>query len=99
MSAIATQRASISAPAKASRTRTQRAPLPTTVTADERTAPLAMGIVEPTKKQIRDRAYFIYLARQGAPGDALQDWLLAERELWEDARMAAIKAHPWPTNM
>jgi Protein of unknown function (DUF2934) len=36
---------------------------------------------EPTTEQIRNRAYEIYASRGDAPGDELQDWLLAEREL------------------
>jgi hypothetical protein len=36
---------------------------------------------EPTSEQIRNRAYEIYVSRASAPGDELQDWLLAEREL------------------
>ncbi len=36
---------------------------------------------EPTTEQIRNRAYEIYVSRGDAPGDELQDWLLAEREL------------------
>ena len=36
---------------------------------------------EPTTEQIRDRAFEIYVSRGDAPGDELQDWLLAEREL------------------
>jgi hypothetical protein len=36
---------------------------------------------EPTTEQIRNRAYEIYVSRRDAPGDELQDWLLAEREL------------------
>ena len=35
----------------------------------------------PTTEQIRNRAYDIYVSRGDAPGDELQDWLLAEREL------------------
>ncbi len=34
-----------------------------------------------TEEQIRRRAYEIYLARGGKPGDPLQDWLQAKREL------------------
>jgi hypothetical protein len=36
---------------------------------------------EPTTEQIRIRAYEIYISRGDAPGDELQDWLLAEHEL------------------
>ena len=41
---------------------------------------------EPTAEQIRQRAYEIYLSRIGTPGDELQDWLQAERELRSKAR-------------
>jgi hypothetical protein len=34
-----------------------------------------------TEEQIRRRAYELYLARGGKPGDALRDWLQAENEL------------------
>jgi hypothetical protein len=36
---------------------------------------------EPTTEQIRQRAYEIYLSRGDGPGDDLQDWLQAERNL------------------
>ena len=36
---------------------------------------------QPTPEQIRQRAYEIYVSRNGAPGDEVQDWLQAEREL------------------
>lgn len=63
------------------------APAPTTgespvadhVTRSLRTA--LAGVAQPTKAQIRDRAYFIYIARSGAPGNAENDWLQAEAEL------------------
>jgi len=35
----------------------------------------------PTPEQIRQRAHEIYLARGGAAGRELDDWLQAEREL------------------
>lgn len=35
----------------------------------------------PTKQQIGARAYELYLQRGGADGQALEDWLIAEREL------------------
>jgi DUF2934 family protein len=36
---------------------------------------------EPSQEEIRRRAYEIYLERSGLPGDELDDWLRAEREL------------------
>ena len=36
---------------------------------------------EISREQIEQRAYELYLARGGRPGDALGDWLAAEREL------------------
>ena len=41
-----------------------------------KTAPLPV-----TEERIRARAYEIFQARQGAPGEPLADWLQAEREL------------------
>jgi hypothetical protein len=38
-----------------------------------------------TEEQIRQRAYYIYLARDGAPGDPVADWCQAERELAQTA--------------
>ena len=35
----------------------------------------------PNHDEIRRRAYEIYLERDGHPGDELDDWLRAEREL------------------
>jgi len=35
----------------------------------------------PTIEEIRTRAYEIFIARAGGPGDEVQDWLQAEREL------------------
>lgn len=37
----------------------------------------------PPREEIALRAYEIYLERGGAPGDALEDWIRAERELME----------------
>ena len=39
--------------------------------------------ITPTHEEIALRAYEIYLERGGAPGDALEDWTRAERELLE----------------
>jgi hypothetical protein len=36
---------------------------------------------QPTKDEIRERAYQIYSARNGGPGDEVDDWLKAEAEL------------------
>jgi hypothetical protein len=44
--------------------------------------PRANGF-HPTKEEIALRAYNIYLERGGAPGNALEDWTRAERELLE----------------
>jgi len=35
----------------------------------------------PSQEEVRRRAYEIYLERDGLPGDELDDWLRAEREL------------------
>jgi hypothetical protein len=43
----------------------------------------------PTPEQIQLRAYEIYLERRGAPGNELQDWVQAERELLPKPRKAA----------
>ena len=34
--------------------------------------------------QIEERAYFLYLARNGGEGDALSDWLEAERQVRQE---------------
>jgi Protein of unknown function (DUF2934) len=39
-----------------------------------------------SEQQIRERAYEIYLAREGQQGDQLSDWLAAERELKESSQ-------------
>ena len=38
------------------------------------------SILPCTEGQIRERAYFIYLERRGTVGNAVGDWLQAERE-------------------
>jgi len=38
---------------------------------------------QPTRDQIALRAYEIYLERGGTPGQELEDWTRAERELLE----------------
>lgn len=50
------------------------------------------GLVHSTdEQQIRIRAYEIYLQRQGGPGNELEDWLQAERELTSDNRERGIR--------
>ncbi|MCI0390914.1 MAG: DUF2934 domain-containing protein [Acidobacteria bacterium] len=39
------------------------------------------GAREPTQEEIERRAYELYLARGGAPGQDVDDWLQAECEL------------------
>jgi len=48
----------------------------------------------PTREEISLRAYHIYLERSGAPGNELEDWVRAERELLEQAGKARRKAAP-----
>jgi hypothetical protein len=48
----------------------------------------------PTTEEIALRAYLIYLERGGAPGDALDDWTRAERELLQEAGKSRGKPGP-----
>jgi len=43
------------------------------------------------EQKIAQRAYEIYLERNGAPGNPLEDWVRAERELLEKSRKTAKK--------
>jgi hypothetical protein len=43
------------------------------------------------EQKIAQRAYEIYLERNGAPGNPLEDWVRAERELLEKSRKATKK--------
>ena len=45
--------------------------------------PVEAARKEPTQEEIALRAYHIYLEREGAGGDPVEDWLQAERELTE----------------
>ncbi len=49
---------------------------------------------QPTRDEVALRAYQIYLERNGAPGNALEDWTRAERELLEKQRQPRRKAAP-----
>jgi hypothetical protein len=44
------------------------------------------------EQKIALRAYEFYLERNGAPGNPLEDWVRAERELLEKGRKTAKKA-------
>ncbi|MGB8322070.1 MAG: DUF2934 domain-containing protein [Candidatus Acidiferrum sp.] len=46
----------------------------------------------PTQEEIALRAYHLYLERGGAPGNPLEDWTRAERELVEEPKKARRKA-------
>jgi len=48
----------------------------------------------PTREEIALRAYHIYLERGGAPGNQLEDWTRAERELLEQAGKVRREAEP-----
>lgn len=50
----------------------------------------------PTSEEIALRAYEIYLERGSAPGNALEDWTRAERELMGKTRKTRRKAAPKP---
>lgn len=52
-----------------------------TVTAPRPARRVAAPVPQPTAEQIAARAYEIFEARNGAPGNPSEDWLQAEREL------------------
>ncbi|MGC2526464.1 MAG: DUF2934 domain-containing protein [Candidatus Acidiferrum sp.] len=43
------------------------------------------------QEKIAQRAYEIYLERNGAPGNPLEDWVRAEREVLQKSRKSAKK--------
>lgn len=47
-----------------------------------------------SKQKIELRAYEIYLERNGAPGNPLEDWVRAEREVLQKSRKAPKKSTP-----
>jgi hypothetical protein len=44
------------------------------------------------QEKIQLRAYEIYLERNGAPGNPLEDWVRAEREVTQKSRKTTKKA-------
>lgn len=55
-------------------------------------APQKTPNYKPTQEEIALRAYQIYLQRGGAPGNELQDWIQAERQLLEENEKPRRKA-------
>jgi hypothetical protein len=55
--------------------------------------PRANGF-HPTTEEIALRAYHFYLERGGAPGNPLEDWTRAERELLEKPAKSRRKLGP-----
>lgn len=49
---------------------------------------------QPTREEIAVRAYEIYLERGCTPGNELEDWTLAERELLEKSQKPRRKPAP-----
>ncbi len=47
---------------------------------------------QPTQEAIALRAYHIYLERNGAPGNPMDDWARAERELTEQPKKTTRKS-------
>jgi hypothetical protein len=47
---------------------------------------------QPTQEQIAVRAYQLYLERGGTPGNELEDWIQAERQLIGDNGKPRLKA-------
>lgn len=68
-------------PAKRTTTRKRSSKSSKDVTDREETPPAQGPADESTEDRIRERAYEIYQARNGAAGDQLEDWLVAEREV------------------
>jgi len=50
-----------------------------------------LSSIEPTQDEIKARAFQIYLARNGRPGDSNSDWLQAERELRAEKSKATTR--------
>lgn len=47
-----------------------------------------------SQQKIELRAYEIYLERNGAPGNPLEDWVRAEREILQKTRKSTKKTTP-----
>jgi hypothetical protein len=73
-------------PPRAGAANAKTATTKTATTARNRSVRKTRVLAAPTDDQIRERAFQIYLARNGAPGDPTSDWLEAERQLTQEAR-------------
>jgi hypothetical protein len=62
-------------------TSTTDSPTPSAPAKSRRAATTPVSKLLPTREQIEQRAFEIYIRRNGGPGDAASDWLQAEREL------------------
>jgi hypothetical protein len=69
--------------------KTRKSPSPTVTVKKSRAAE-----IHPTTEEIALRAYQIYLERGGAPGNPLEDWTRAERELLEKPATPRRKLGP-----
>lgn len=58
--------------------------------ATPKATPKATAIVEVKPHLIRRRAYEIFLARNGGPGDHVSDWIQAEQELHRESEVTPI---------
>jgi hypothetical protein len=67
--------------------KTKKSPLPTVKKS-------RAAEIHPTREEIALRAYQIYLERGGAPGNPLEDWTRAERELLEKPARPRRKLGP-----
>ena len=72
-------------PVPASRRRTSAAPsvplAPETAAATDASEDAPTRPVVDAAEQVRMRAYFLHLERRGRPGNPVEDWLTAEREV------------------
>jgi hypothetical protein len=63
---------------------TRRSPVATAIPKVSKPRTAGKACCMPSEQQIRERAYEIFLRRNGGPGDARSDWVQAERELKEE---------------
>jgi hypothetical protein len=54
--------------------------------------PAKARVTKPSHDEIAEKAFQIYLERNGAPGDPMQDWIRAEQELSATPKTARKKS-------